>query len=122
MDEKPLSSDSDGKNYKFIMPWIGLQGMINNVRFTFSVSVTTWAVNNQYWAGQIELLTLNTIYSVVPMFCSMFVSNQFGVLMSLVQDDPKLLGDSGEVPISKWSDLRFDSRCEISLCLMEITS
>ena len=30
-----------------------------------------------------------------------------------VQDDPKLLGDSGEVPISEWSGWRFDSRCEI---------
>ena len=32
-----------------------------------------------------------------------------------VQDDPKLLGDSGEVPIFKWSGWRFDSRCEFSL-------
>ena len=32
---------------------------------------------------------------------------------NMVQDDPKLLGDSGEVPISKRSDWRFDSCCEI---------
>jgi transposase len=31
----------------------------------------------------------------------------------LIQDDPKLLGDSGEAPIFEWIDWRFDSRCEI---------
>ena len=30
-----------------------------------------------------------------------------------VRNDPKLLGDSGEVSISEWSGWRFDSRCEI---------
>ena len=30
-----------------------------------------------------------------------------------VRDDPKLLCDSGEVPISKQSGWRFDFRCEI---------
>ena len=30
-----------------------------------------------------------------------------------VQEDPKLPGDSGEVPISEWSGWRFDSRCDI---------
>ena len=30
-----------------------------------------------------------------------------------VRDGPKLLGDSGEVPIFEWSDWRFDSHCEI---------
>ena len=30
-----------------------------------------------------------------------------------VHDEPKLLGDSGEVPISEWSGWRFNSRCEI---------
>ena len=28
-------------------------------------------------------------------------------------DDPKLLGDSGEVPISEWSGWQFDSHHEI---------
>ena len=32
---------------------------------------------------------------------------------SKVWDDPKLLGDNGEVPIFEWSGWRFDSRCEI---------
>ena len=31
----------------------------------------------------------------------------------MVRDDPKLLGDSGEVPISEWSGWQFDSHCEI---------
>ena len=31
----------------------------------------------------------------------------------MVWDDPELLGDSGEIPISEWSGWRFDSRCEI---------
>jgi hypothetical protein len=30
-----------------------------------------------------------------------------------VRDDPKLLGDSGEVSIFEWSDCRLNSRCEI---------
>ena len=30
----------------------------------------------------------------------------------MIQDDPELPGDSGEVPISKWSGW-FDSCCEI---------
>ena len=30
-----------------------------------------------------------------------------------VRDDLKLLGDSGEVPIYKWSGWQFDSRSEI---------
>ena len=34
-----------------------------------------------------------------------------------VRDDPKLLGDSGEVPISERSGWLFDSRCEIFLVL-----
>ena len=29
------------------------------------------------------------------------------------RDDPKLPGDSGEVPISKWNARQFNSRCEI---------
>ena len=35
------------------------------------------------------------------------------------RDDPKQPGDSGEVPISKWSGWRFDSRCEIFSLLDE---
>ena len=31
----------------------------------------------------------------------------------MVQDDPKLLGDSGEVPISEWSGWHFKSCYEI---------
>ena len=30
----------------------------------------------------------------------------------MVRDDPKLLGDSGEVPIYAWNGWRFDSRYE----------
>ena len=36
-----------------------------------------------------------------------------------VQDDPKLSGDSGEIPISKWSGLQFDSYCKIFSLLDE---
>ena len=32
---------------------------------------------------------------------------------SEVRDDPKLLGNRGEVSISEWSRWWFDSRCEI---------
>ena len=39
--------------------------MTNNVRFTYSVDDTTHAVLNQYRARQIELVMLNTIFSVV---------------------------------------------------------
>ena len=39
---------------------------------------------------------------------------QENIVIDEVQDDPKLLGDSGEeVPNSEWSGWRFDSRCEI---------
>ena len=34
---------------------------------------------------------------------------------SKVRDDPKLLGDSREVPIYEWSGWRFKSHCEIFL-------
>ena len=37
--------------------------MINNVRFTFSIGDTTWAIPK--YSRQIELVTQNTIYSVV---------------------------------------------------------
>ena len=33
--------------------------------------------------------------------------------MNKVQDDPKLLGDSGEVPNPEWSGWAFDSRYEV---------
>ena len=42
--------------------------MENIVRFTLSVSDTTQAVNNKY----IELVTLNTIFRVVPYLASRF--------------------------------------------------
>lgn len=35
------------------------------------------------------------------------------IVLYLVRDDSKLLGDSGEAPISKWSCWQFDFRCEI---------
>ena len=38
--------------------------------------------------------------------------------INLVQDDPKLMGDSKEALIFKWSGWRFDSRCE-SLSLLD---
>ena len=38
--------------------------MKNNVKFSFFVGDTTHAVYNQYWTGEIELVTLNTIFSV----------------------------------------------------------
>ena len=41
-------------------------------------------------------------------------SVQLTLYVSLpIQDDPKLLGDSGAVPIFEWSAWRFDSCCEI---------
>ena len=33
--------------------------------------------------------------------------------MLWIRDDPQLLGDSGEVPISEWNGWQFNSRCEI---------
>ena len=43
-----------------------------------------------------------------------FVKDNLGNLhQCLVRDDSKLLNDSGEVPNSKWSGWRFDSRHEI---------
>ena len=39
--------------------------MTNNVTFKFNVDDTTWAVHNKYLARQIELVTLNTLFSVV---------------------------------------------------------
>ena len=41
-----------------------VEGMTHNVRFTFSVSDTTWAVYNHYEARQIELVTPDTTFSV----------------------------------------------------------
>ena len=35
------------------------------------------------------------------------------MLMVEVRDDPKLPGDSEEVPISEWSGWRLDFHCEI---------
>ena len=39
--------------------------MTNNVRFRFSVGDTIRVVYNKYLARQVELVTLNTIFSVV---------------------------------------------------------
>ena len=47
-------------------------------------------------------------------FCIDFLSLNAHVrrkVWEFVQDDPKLPGDSGEVPISKWSGWWFNSRC-----------
>ena len=38
--------------------------MTSNVRFTFGVGDTTWAIYTLYGARQIELVTLNTMFSV----------------------------------------------------------
>ena len=48
--------------------------------------------------------------------CSQFVNiHKFGNEHNWkkVWDEPKLLGDSGEVPISEWSGWRFNTHCEI---------
>jgi hypothetical protein len=42
--------------------------------------------------------------------------------LGMVQDDPKLLGDSGEVPISKWSGWKVIPAVKSSLYLKERTS
>ena len=39
--------------------------MTNYLKFTFSVGGTTRVVYNYYWARQIELGTIDTIFSVV---------------------------------------------------------
>ena len=43
------------------------------------------------------------------------MSNKFLIFDYIwrVQDHPKPLSDSGEVPISEWSGWQFDSQCEI---------
>jgi hypothetical protein len=43
------------------------------------------------------------------------------LLLEKIRDDPKLQGDSEEVPISEWSGWQFDSRCEIFSLLDKIT-
>jgi hypothetical protein len=45
-----------------------------NLRFTFSVGDTAWAVSNKYWARQIELVTLRTMFSVVV--CSLYYDSK----------------------------------------------
>ena len=35
------------------------------------------------------------------------------MLLVLGRDDPKLPGDSGDIPISEWSGWQFDSHCKI---------
>ena len=48
------------------MPSNVLQGMKNNIGSTFSVGDTSmWVLYNLYWARQIELVTLDTIFGVV---------------------------------------------------------
>ena len=42
-----------------------LQGMANHAKFTISVGDTTQLVYKYYWARQMELVTLNTMISVV---------------------------------------------------------
>ena len=39
--------------------------MTNDGGFTFSVGDTTWTVYNQHRAGQLKLVALNTIFSVL---------------------------------------------------------
>ena len=48
------------------------------------------------------------MYVVLVCYVSMWF-----VLVPKVRDDPKLLGDNGEIPFFEWSGWRFDSRCEI---------
>ena len=45
-------------------PNMFLQGMTNNVRFPCNVNNTTRMIYNEYWAIQIELVTLNTTINV----------------------------------------------------------
>lgn len=42
-----------------------LQKMTNSVDFTFNVGDTTHGGYNHYWPKQIEIVTLNAIFSVV---------------------------------------------------------
>ena len=42
----------------------------NNIRFRYSVGDTIWMVYNKYLARQIELVTLNTIFSGVIIYKS----------------------------------------------------
>ena len=44
--------------------------------FTFGVGDTTWAIYDQYWARQIEMLTLNKIASVAIRDLSNLVPNK----------------------------------------------
>ena len=59
-----LVSDNDSNIGIPIMPNILLQGMTNNVWFTFGGSDTTWVDDDMYWTRHIEVVTLNTIFSV----------------------------------------------------------
>ena len=62
--KKNLVSDSNC-NIAMDNAQIFLIGMTNIVRFTMSINDITHVVCNEHWARQIELVTLNTIFSVV---------------------------------------------------------
>jgi hypothetical protein len=71
------------------------KGIVSNYLDPLQIVVLVY-YHDQRWTS--------TIYLFIPL----------GYIARIqVQDDPKLLGDSVDVPISKGSGRRFDSRCEI---------
>jgi hypothetical protein len=69
-----------------------LQGMANNViTFTFIVGDTTRVVYNEYWC--IELVIVNTVFSVAVYRCKFSIGQVFLLLLLLLEfkDQPILV-------------------------------
>ena len=60
-----LTSDNKYKVVYLQCPSFFFKGMTNNARLTFRVGDTTHAIYNTSQARKIELVTLNTIFSVL---------------------------------------------------------
>ena len=75
-------------------------------------------MRNKVWSKVATKHLSNTCGSPLQVFIFLFKKkllsvHTFTLDQQEVRDEPKLLGDSGEVPISKWSGWQFDSYCEI---------
>ena len=110
--KQSLSKWQHSQLYSFYNAKNLLQGTTNNsVRFTFSVGDTTWAVYNEYWARQIELVTLNTIVSG-PLSCNDCLSPEGGRLGCL--PGSLCTGTQGNMGTS--SSPRFERRWLVVFC------
>jgi hypothetical protein len=93
---------------------------LGTINQNLSVSKTNWV--NVYkiikqcvsfmWAPRLTLHSLGHPMVKISGF-TWTNAHCLTMLSCEVRDDPKLLGDSGEVPNSGWSGWQFDFRCEI---------